>query len=239
MVGWFSNFNGIEVPHGIVKLSENGEIDQLFNENQKSIALDQTFMQLDAKLVQLDSLIFIKNRSKIISFNLDGTLNTIFTAPLSFLNVHDIITLKDSSQNSGGKKAGLTYNQRDFLFALGSFKKTENDDPSFVIKLDLGDNATSINSKISSRKFNGPQFKIYPNPAGEQLTINAENLNGTYRVTLFNLIGEKVLESNIKYSGSEVNKLVDIRSLQPGMYLITISSGSKTLFTNKLIKGYN
>ena len=67
--------------------------------------------------------------------------------------------------------------------------------------------------------------KVYPNPATDYLFIKSD-LN--YRSTLYNVAGQRVLESSSK----ELN-LIDLPS---GVYLLQLKSETNTISTFKIIK---
>ncbi len=72
---------------------------------------------------------------------------------------------------------------------------------------------------------------IYPNPVENVLTINGENLNGSYDMKIFNLNGGIVKKSKINGFPSTI----DIDNLQDGFYLLSISnSNTKRIF--KVVK---
>jgi hypothetical protein len=66
-----------------------------------------------------------------------------------------------------------------------------------------------------------PDFKLYPNPGSQQLSISAANLDNC-RITICNSLGMVVLEK--KLSGTESQ--LDIQSLSPGRYVVKLISES-------------
>lgn len=67
-------------------------------------------------------------------------------------------------------------------------------------------------------------FKLYPNPASQQLFIAAANLNNC-RVTICNSLGTIVLEKEL----SDTDNRLDIEKLSPGSYVVKLTNeyGSK------------
>lgn len=70
-----------------------------------------------------------------------------------------------------------------------------------------------------------PTFKIYPNPALEQITIETDQNFDV--IQIYNSTGQKVLESN--------SKTTNIESLQKGVYYLQVIEGDKRM-SNKFIK---
>ncbi len=134
--GSFHHFNEIEVPHGIVKLSKSGTIDMAFNKNQKSASFNYGLEELMyAKVEQVGTKIFIKNQKFILVLNIDGTVDNDFNIPFLVNQMNDIIALKDSSQNANKKNSATVNNSKIYLYALGAFRKSDDNNPSFLIKL--------------------------------------------------------------------------------------------------------
>ena len=72
-------------------------------------------------------------------------------------------------------------------------------------------------------------FSMYPNPAASSLTLSAtEKID---KILIYNTLGQKIIEVHPKQNTT----LLDISTLQSGMYVITLESTEKT-FTTKLIK---
>lgn len=82
-----------------------------------------------------------------------------------------------------------------------------------------------LNGSILSLTSHSPDdFKLYPNPASQQLFISAASLNNC-QVTICNSLGMIVLEKEL--SGTEYQ--LDIQSLSPGSYVVQLTNeyGSK------------
>ena len=106
-----------------------------------------------------------------------------------------------------------------------------NDIAQFVITSDLGtvyyDNLYfHKGTTMSSNTFTANDVKIYPNPASNELFIGFEGTIDFVRV--HNLQGQQVMNMN------NVNKL-DVSSLTPGMYMITVGSQNQQV-TKKFVK---
>jgi hypothetical protein len=148
--GFFKNFNGVPVPNRIVKLSKDGALDQTFIENQK---LSSFFSGIDlvfAKVEQEDSVIYVKGPSSIAAFNVNGTIYNDFKIPLDINNINDIVTLKDTTSDEGGKKSLAASTVNSCMFALGSFIGYSNNDTTFVVKLILGNKSPYLSVSEST-----------------------------------------------------------------------------------------
>jgi hypothetical protein len=71
-----------------------------------------------------------------------------------------------------------------------------------------------------------PIVKLFPNPANNELYLLSNNLSEAYDISMYNLIGQQVLQTT--------NKTVDISSLPNGMYMVLVKSASIE-FNKKII----
>ena len=74
-------------------------------------------------------------------------------------------------------------------------------------------------------------FTLFPNPADDQLTISY-NQEGVYILECYDLSGKLVQSETITNS----EQVINISSLNSGMYLYRIKDGNKTIQTGKLIR---
>ena len=86
--------------------------------------------------------------------------------------------------------------------------------------------ASSVNATLSVDPIEINDFvKVYPNPATDYLFIKS-NLN--YLSTLYNVAGQRVLESS--------SKQLNVIDLPTGVYLLQLKSEANTISTFKIIK---
>ncbi|MDC0380584.1 T9SS type A sorting domain-containing protein [Flavobacteriaceae bacterium] len=86
--------------------------------------------------------------------------------------------------------------------------------------------ASSVNATLSVDPIDINDFvKVYPNPATDYLFIKS-NLN--YQSTLYNVAGQRVLESS--------SKQLNVIDLPTGVYLLQLKSDANTISTFKIIK---
>ena len=78
--------------------------------------------------------------------------------------------------------------------------------------------------------FSGDAIKLYPNPAGDKVIITTESTE-ILTLELFDYTG-KLIAIERFVSGDQM----DIRNLEPGIYLATIKNGSAVVGIKKLIK---
>jgi len=79
--------------------------------------------------------------------------------------------------------------------------------------------ACYINIVLSVDELHISNFKIYPNPAQNQLFITSESGIKINEVNIYNQLGQNVLHQN-HYDGS-----VDVSSLMPGIYFVEVVVG--------------
>lgn len=134
--GNFSSFNGVSTPNRLVKLSEDGVLDEAFNANQQlgpgangygvyMLSSNQNFVR------QLGSRVFIGSSEVTLTnlyvVNPDGTESTDFQIPTDMYSLTDVIpplTVQSSSIPST-------------VFALGVFGLDNQPEPAPIIKMTM------------------------------------------------------------------------------------------------------
>ena len=84
----------------------------------------------------------------------------------------------------------------------------------------------NFSSTASADDFDKLDFRIYPNPASS--TLNVESSFTINNATIFNVIGQKVLESTLN--------IIDINDLKSGIYLIKIKSEGGSVAVKRFVK---
>jgi PKD repeat protein len=80
-----------------------------------------------------------------------------------------------------------------------------------------------------------PLFRVFPNPANDHVTIvAARELLGTYRLTLRDIAGRRILERKSGTGTGEGTITLDLTAYKPGLYFLSIRSGN-SFATQKLI----
>jgi len=76
---------------------------------------------------------------------------------------------------------------------------------------------------VKTEDFQIADFRLYPNPAREQLTIEIEDASSTYQVEIIDMLGKKVFNTEIQSKGQ-----INVSSLASGTYLLKLNSNSNT-----------
>ena len=108
-----------------------------------------------------------------------------------------------------------------FYYEVRSYQNSTTywDDLSFV----KNSTASLKNNAISG-------FATYPNPVSEGILNISSASSSTKNLTIFNLLGKKVLSSS--FSG--IKKDIDVSSINAGMYILKVTEEGKTA-TKKLV----
>ncbi len=84
--------------------------------------------------------------------------------------------------------------------------------------------------------FNSFDFDIYPNPASEVVPV-AKELEGAKTLSVFNMVGKEVLRKPV----FELQSVLDVSSLEPGIYMLRITDGvrkrTRTLSIQSISRG--
>jgi len=82
--------------------------------------------------------------------------------------------------------------------------------------------------------YNAPMFSVYPNPADKYITIETRKTTRDATIEVFDLTGKCRLKTKSESSKNVVTISVD--SLEPGEYLLKISTDNNVYWTKKIIK---
>jgi hypothetical protein len=89
---------------------------------------------------------------------------------------------------------------------------------------------TYANTSLSVNRNSIEGFATYPNPVSEGILNISSASSSTKNLTIFNLLGKKVLSSS--FSG--IKKDIDVSSINAGMYILKVTEKGKTA-TKKLV----
>lgn len=95
----------------------------------------------------------------------------------------------------------------------------------YVVKLD-----TAFNSVISNILYK-TYIKIFPNPANNYLQINFEKAIQDANISLYNTIGQKVLQAN----NINNNIIINVKNIPEGLYMIKINIKGETEYSQKIL----
>lgn len=97
---------------------------------------------------------------------------------------------------------------------------------AFLLKLNGSNTTTSINKYELN-----DNFKIYPNPSSQEITIELNSKNKMNQITITNYLGEQI----IKLDNTENNlQKLNINNLPAGIYQVAISTNNQIL-SSKLV----
>ncbi len=74
----------------------------------------------------------------------------------------------------------------------------------------------------------GLQFTVYPNPVGDKLEIRSWNLEAAASISIYNLLGEKVMAFKRQAKSQNQPAPINVSQLPSGSYLLEVSSDGKT-----------
>ena len=101
-------------------------------------------------------------------------------------------------------KVQAFYQGIDCLSAPAALKENKNE---FMISFFYSETSVEDNAEQN--------IGIYPNPANEKITIDAQNIN---RVSISNVMGQKVYEKSVDSD----NVVIDVNNYQSGIYMIHV-----------------
>lgn len=153
-----------------------------------------------------------------ISF--DGNLLTSTPANAYQWLLDGIVIQGATSQNHGPVQSG-SYS----VVAFG-----ENDCFSFSEPIEV-----IIENTIESLGIS--YLNLFPNPVNDHLSLEINNVNGfsKYDISIHNVIGQKVYQSQIEFSGILI-KTIEVKNLNPGLYLFEIKDQIGNTFVVKFVK---
>jgi hypothetical protein len=82
-------------------------------------------------------------------------------------------------------------------------------------------------SYVSVNDYENSSMRIYPNPAGDYITVNLEPSKGS-EILIYNALGEKIISVG---TGRDLSVRVNISDLPKGMYIVKVGS-----FVSKFVK---
>lgn len=115
----------------------------------------------------------------------------------------------------------------------GAFIDTTNDDNNYDVNADVTFKAgqpTAINDVEKNKN----TLKLYPNPAGSQISFEVGASNTTVTATVNDISGRAVLKSTFNQKAA-TEQHIDVSGLLPGMYIVQLQT-DKGIATGKFIK---
>ena len=103
-------------------------------------------------------------------------------------------------------------------------QKIESIFKDVVWRIVTNDPKTGVTNTSSIKEEKKAVLTLYPNPANHNLNINfGENVKNT-SLSIFNMMGQKVIQVQ-RLSGNSVN--INLQDLNPGIYQVIIQSGEQ------------
>jgi PKD repeat protein len=99
-----------------------------------------------------------------------------------------------------------------------------------VIKTDYIQVSTNTNVQFAGNS----RLVVFPNPAKDFIYIRApENQISVFDISISDMTGRRVLDTSPENNGSKIK--IDIRSLEPGMYIVKIHYADGSVNSNKIV----
>lgn len=192
-----------------------------------------TFTPAATKFAKLEQLVHHVNATTNKTITIVLKNNSAVNNQLRFINAGGTLTQEMSISDTEDKTYYFDLSgtpewdgEQTFTIGIGTLEGTDagkaGDDGTVEFKSIVIDNTTVL----SNESFAKPSFTLYPNPARNTITVNS--LNEISKITIFNLLGKKVLEK------SKI-KNVNVSSLNTGTYLVKIVDTKNNISTQKLI----
>ena len=212
------------------------------NSNYPSYNVQLMNTDTNSLLGYYKKLIQTRNATAALSV---GTYQNILcsdTAVLSFIRTFNnqsyLVLINTAARNTNNLVTSLN----TLSWANGSFKSKDilNNKTEYLNINDnvgSGINLASLETKIIQLDRNTSTSELdivssvsaYPNPAQSQLNIDIQgvNLNKTYQVKIYSLLGELKMEETVK---ALQNNILNISELNAGVYFIKTESGNTIKF---------
>jgi uncharacterized repeat protein (TIGR03803 family) len=174
----------------------------------------------DGVIFSFDTL----NNTYIDVFDFAGTNGQIPSASLLFASDGNLYgTTLIGGADSDGVIFSFNPSDSDCL-DLHDFNVSEGGRPDADL---IEINSTGIEQLAGNKN----QLMIYPNPASTQFTIISKQLL-INKIEITNLIGQVIFKSALGNLG--VKKIINVSSLPPGMYFVSVTSDNNQTITNKI-----
>lgn len=104
----------------------------------------------------------------------------------------------------------------------------------YRVKVINGDGAFDFSPAIQIAFFGHNDLVVFPNPTADILYMGVDEVNGTFKMDLFDMSG-KLVKSQTWESDSSLLAEIDMTDLRPGFYFYRVSNGS-ALYRGKVMK---
>ena len=128
---------------------------------------------------------------------------------------------------NNNQSPSVTFNSADWTFSGINVFDGETTNATATTPFPAG---TYTNSTASVKKNNIEGFATYPNPITNNIFTITSNSNSKKELTIFNVLGKRVLSSS--FSGLKSD--VDVSTISSGIYILKVTEDGKTS-TKKLV----
>jgi hypothetical protein len=88
-------------------------------------------------------------------------------------------------------------------------------------------NVVNCTSGVNTINDNSPSIEVYPNPTTGQFDITMNNLpNQVYVISLYNILGQKIIEKQAEINSSYYTMPMDASELLAGLYFVRVTAGN-------------
>lgn len=178
---------------------------------------------LDAMKLQPCNPSFVQGRDAIIA------ADQATTGGQDYCMIWEVFARRGLGVNASSGTNAIPVNLRDPSADNSAYIAGINDQTEDFTEPSPGPNCTLAASYFD----NTDMFKVYPNPANNNLNISILNYSGKLNVQLYDINGRVVFEQ--KMDNFSLESSVNIQSLQAGIYMLKVQ-GENLSYTQKVIK---
>lgn len=200
----------------VVRLNTDGSFDNTYGNNGVTTTqiVDEA-NYANGLVIQADDKVVLAGRTvklfdydfAMIRFNTDGTLDNTFG------NGGKVSTDNDGKEDHGYAIALQPDNK--IILAGHSYSAGGND--SEIVVARYTDETLGVADNLNV------EFRLYPNPANDYITITSKDASVNYEVAIFDVLGKSVITSEIEKVGR-----IDVSSLAAGTYFAKLTSNNKS-----------
>lgn len=140
----------------------------------------------------------------MVKFTTDGNLDSTF-------GNGGMVSLDVDGREDYGEAVALQADNK--IVVAGHSYTVSGADSEFVVARFLNDGT------VGTEDFQNVEFRLYPNPAKEKITIELSDASSNYQVAIFDVLGKNVYTSEIQKAGQ-----IDVSALASGTYLVKLTS---------------
>ncbi|AFL80592.1 hypothetical protein Aeqsu_1094 [Aequorivita sublithincola DSM 14238] len=200
----------------VVRLNSDGNFDTTYGTNGVATAqiVDEA-NYTNGMIIQADDKVILAGRTvklfdydlAMVRFNTDGELDTTF-------GIDGKVSTDVDGREDHGYAIALQPDNKIILTGY-SYPAGANDSAIVV--------ARYTNETLGIQDNQNLEFRLHPNPAKEQITIELSDASSNYQVEIFDILGKRIYTSEIQRVGQ-----IDVSALTSGTYLVKLNSENKS-----------